>query len=156
MQTDKKNDVIGTHAAEELSPGGRRPEGDSSSASSPPRQPSDTQVDSHKTAPRRKFSIEYKLKILEAYEACDNAMARGALLRKEGLYHSRLTAWRQQRDAGRLTPNKRSKSSKRVQQLSRQNAALKKKLAQAEAIIELQKKVSEILGTHILPPEGDE
>lgn len=50
-------------------------------------------------APRRKFSVAYKLQILEAYEACDNALARGALLRKEGLYASRLSTWRKQRDA---------------------------------------------------------
>lgn len=146
MQPDKKSTQIVSSSAEDGNP----------TAACSTSKPVDTEVDSHTTAPRRKFSIEYKLKILEAYEACDSAIARGALLRKEGLYHSRLTAWRQQRDADRLTPNTRSKLSKGAQKLSRENAALKKKLAQAEAIIELQKKVSEILGTHILPQERED
>lgn len=54
-------------------------------------------------SPRRQFSTAYKLQILDAYDACDNALARGALLRKEGLYHARLSTWRKQRDEGKLS-----------------------------------------------------
>lgn len=115
----------------------------------------DTHVSGKQASQRCKFSNDYKLKILEEYEACDNALSRGALLRREGLYHSRLTAWRQQRDSGRLAISGRGKSHNRLQKMSRENAALKKKLAQAEAIIDLQKKVSEILGQHLLEPESN-
>lgn len=100
-------------------------------------------------APRRRLSTAYKLKILEAYDACDNSLARGALLRKEGLYHSSLTAWRKLRDENKLNHQaKNSKSTLNNQKLSRENARLKNKLEQAEAIIEIQKKVSELFGKH--------
>ena len=55
-------------------------------------KPVSTQVKA--TSPRRQFTAEYKLKCLAAYEACDNSLARGELLRKEGLYQSRISAWR--------------------------------------------------------------
>lgn len=119
----------------------------------------DVQVKPAQRAPRRKFSTAYKLKILETYEACDNALARGALLRKEGLYHSRVNTWRKQRDEGTLGSKVNRKTPASVlasQQLTRENVRLKKKLARAEAIIELQKKVFDLLGTHILPPESSE
>jgi len=60
----------------------------------PPSPIPDAQVKTGQRATRRKFSVAYKVKILAQYEACSNALARGELLRKEGLYHSRLTAWR--------------------------------------------------------------
>lgn len=115
-----------------------------------------TQVDSKQSAPRRKFSNDYKLKTLEAYEACSNALARGELLRKEGLYYSRITYWRQQRDSGRLEISSHNRATKKSQKIATENAALKKKLAQAKAVIELQKKVSELLGQHILNRENNE
>jgi len=119
----------------------------------------DVQVKVGQRAPRRQFSTTYKLKILEEYDACANTLARGALLRKEGLYHSRLSTWRKQRDIGNLSIKAKVKTQKSVlrnQQLTRENVQLKKKLMQAEAIIDLQKKVSELLGTHILPAESNE
>ncbi len=57
--------------------------------------PSDPQVMATAT-PRRKFTKAYKLKILTAYDACSNALDRGALLRREGIYHARISAWRKQ------------------------------------------------------------
>lgn len=109
--------------------------------------------------PRRTFSKAYKLKILDAYDACDTREARGALLRKEGLYSSRITTWKKLRAEGKLDikrkPNN-TKSSPTDQQLTRENAKLKKKLAQAEAIIDIQKKVSALLGDYILPLSNDE
>ena len=142
-------------------PEGRRPQGKTLAESPQPTPASipDVQVKSGQRAPRRTFSTAYKLKILEAYDACDNPLARGALLRKEGLYHSRLSTWRKLRDEGGLGAKSKVKTAKSLlanQQLTRENVRLKKKLAQAEAIIELQKKVSDLLGTHILPAESDE
>ena len=104
-------------------------------------------------APRRSFSKAYKLQIMNAFDACQTASERGALLRKEGLYHARLATWRKQLVDGRIQSHKTSKSILMNQQLTRENATLKKKLAQAEAIIDLQKKVSELLSQHILEPE---
>lgn len=57
--------------------------------------PSDPQVLATST-PRRKFTKAYKLKILTAYDACSNALERAALLRREGIYHARISAWRKQ------------------------------------------------------------
>src|SRR3954447_23619541 len=53
-------------------------------------------------AKRRRFSAEYKLRVLKQAEACTRPVEIGALLRREGLYTSHLTAWRKQRDAGAL------------------------------------------------------
>lgn len=146
-------------------PEGRRPEGKTGAVSQnlnrdplPDGLP-DEQVKAISPAPRRKFSVSYKLAVLEAYEACDNALARGALLRKEGLYSSRISTWRDQRDKGFLGSALKIKTPKSVlehQKLARENAHLKKKLAEAHAIIDLQKKVSELLGTHILSPQSNE
>jgi len=163
--TTRENDGLAQQSNSDqpagVSPGGRGPEGGTPAESPQNRTGSipDTQVKTGQRAPRRKFSVAYKLKILEAYDACDNALARGALLRKEGLYHSRLSTWRKLRDEGKLGGKSNGKTPKAVlanQQLARENARLKKKLAQAEAIIDLQKKVSDLLGTHILPPESSE
>jgi len=107
---------------------------------------------------RRYFSTAYKKKILAHYEACQDTESRNGLLRREGLYHSRLSSWRKQLKHGTLG-NKKSGSTKLHQQvtkLERENVMLKKKLSQAEAVISLQKKVSELLGQHILPAEMSE
>lgn len=107
-------------------------------------------------APKRTLSKSYKSQILNAFDACQTASERGALLRKEGLYHAQLATWRKQLVDGKLYKQKTPKSILVSQQLARENATLKKKLAQAEAIIELQKKVSELLSQHILEPEMSE
>lgn len=91
-----------------------------------------------------------------AYDACDNSMERAALLRKEGLYHSRITAWRQQQADGKMKTTRSQKKAERIDHLIRENEQLKRKMAQAEAIIEIQKKVSDLLGTHILSHEDNE
>jgi transposase len=104
-------------------------------------------------APKRKFTKAYKLQTLTAYDACCDASERGALLRREGLYYSCIPAWRNQlgmtKDGGKGTS-----SSKRTEHLLREMEQLKKRLAQAEAIIDIQKKVSALFGTHILPHES--
>lgn len=106
--------------------------------------------------PRRKFTVQYKLEILAKADRCTQPGQIGALLREEGLYSSNLTSWRRQRDAGVLTalsPHKRGRKNiernplaKEVAGLQRENERLRKKLRQAETIIEFQKKISEILG----------
>ncbi|PEQ14971.1 transposase [Piscirickettsia salmonis] len=83
-------------------------------------------------------------------------MARGELLRKEGLYSSRISTWKKERETGKLGGKYKNKSDKKMKLLSQENIRLKKKLAQAEAIIDLQKKVSDLLGEHILPTELSE
>ncbi|MCX7119927.1 MAG: hypothetical protein NTZ86_08740 [Legionellales bacterium] len=104
-------------------------------------------------APKRKFTKAYKLQTLTAYDACCDASERGALLRREGLYYSCIPAWRNQlgmtKDGGKGTS-----SSKRTEHLLREMEQLKKRLAQAEAIIDIQKKVSALFGTQILPHES--
>lgn len=109
-------------------------------------------------ASRRKFSKSDKLKILQAYDSCKDATERGALLRKEGLYYASITKWRQHLNENetKRANSKAYKFTLQHNQVLRENVALKKKLAQAEAIIELQKKVSELLSTHVLKPEMSE
>ena len=116
--------------------------------------PSDPQVKATRT-PKRKFTNGYKLKILTAFDACSSASERGALLRREGLYHARLTAWRNQ--LGMSGGGKKNTTKiQRIDHMAREIEQLKKKLAQAQAIIDLQKKVSELLGTHILSHDSSE
>lgn len=114
---------------------------------------------------RRKFSAEYKIRILKEADACSEPGQIGALLRREGLYSSSLARWRRQRDQGilgGLAPKKRGRKAEaknplsvRVVELERQNRRLKKRLSQAETIIEVQKKVSTLLGIQ-LEDKGEE
>jgi hypothetical protein len=115
---------------------------------------SDPQVKATST-PKRKFTNGYKLKILTAFDACSNALERGALLRREGLYHSRISAWRNQLGLSR-GGKKNTTKIQRTDHMAREIEQLKKKLAQAQAIIDLQKKVSDLLGTHILSHDSSE
>ncbi|HSW75478.1 MAG TPA: hypothetical protein VLG50_00390 [Candidatus Saccharimonadales bacterium] len=107
---------------------------------------------------RRKFSKNDKLKIIEAFDCCANPLERGVLLRKEGLYYSSITKWKRELN-GKNSNHANSKSYKLTlahNQLLRENEKLKKKLQQAEAIIDLQKKVSELLSSHVLDQETSE
>ena len=107
-------------------------------------------------AQRRRFSAQYKLRILEETDRCTKPGQIGALLRREGLYSSNLTSWRRQRDQGQigaLSPKKRgpkpAPDAAMVRELTRlreQNQRLEHKLKKAELIIEVQKKVSALLG----------
>jgi transposase len=109
-------------------------------------------------APRRHYNLAHKQQILAAYGACKNASERGALLRREGLYYARVARWRRERALEREgnQDHRGGKNKVRVDHLTREVEQLKKKLAQAQAIIDLQKKVSELLGAHILPHESSE
>ena len=101
-------------------------------------------------AKRRRFTAEYKLRILRAADRCEKSGELGALLRREGLYSSHLAKWREQRSAG-LSPRKRGRKAKddgqtkRLVQLERENERLRKQLRQSEVIIEAQKKLSRLL-----------
>jgi transposase len=105
-------------------------------------------------AKRRKFTAEYKRRILEEADNCTEAGQIGALLRREGLYSSHLTTWRRQRDRGvakGLSPKKRGRKRKdelerEVARLQRENERLQASLEEAEMIIDVQKKLSRLLG----------
>ena len=104
---------------------------------------------------RRRFSAQYKLDILAQIDAAEPG-GIGAILRREGLYSSHLVDWRRARDRGALEalarPSGRPKPNplaKEVDRLTRQNTRLEQRLATAERIIEIQSKVSELLG---IPP----
>jgi len=112
---------------------------------------------------RRRFTAEYRLRILKEADACKKSGELGALLRREGLYSSHLTNWRRQREEGALRDlraRRRGPSPKpvdpRVKQLEAENRRLQRKLQRAETIITLQKKVAEILGIPLKPLDGDE
>ena len=118
-------------------------------------------------AKRRRFTAEYKRKILREVDACSEPGAIGALLRRHGLYSSHLVEWRKLRDRGELAglePKKRGPKAKEPNPLAAQLAEQERKIARLEAenaklqlICELQKKVSLILGV-TLPqtPDDDE
>ena len=130
-----------------------------------PREPKSPDPEVPEQAKRRRFSAKYKLRILREADACEATGQIGALLRREGLYSSHLTNWRRQRDEGSLkglTPKRRgrkakkSPQSKRVAQLEGEVLRLQRKLEQAEAIIDIQKKVGALLGIPMKGPESGE
>jgi transposase-like protein len=95
---------------------------------------------------RRKFSAEYKQRILAEADACTEAGQIGALLRREGLYSSNLTHWRQQRSEGSLKALSPKKRGPKPDPLASENATLRRRierleaeLKRAETIIEVQK-----------------
>jgi transposase len=116
-------------------------------------------------ASRRTFSAAEKLRILNEADACTQPGQIGALLRREGLYSSHLVKWRRLRAAGQLqglAPQPRGPKpappdpvAEELVRLRNQNARLQARLAQAELVIDVQKKVAQLLGT-TLPPPPDE
>jgi transposase-like protein len=110
-------------------------------------------------AERRRFTAEYKVRVLREADRCKQPGEIGALLRREGLYWSSLSTWRKQRESGELAglkgkrrgPKRREKNplADRIRELERENARLKRRAERAEGIVELQKKVSEILGIEL-------
>ena len=146
---------------------GRRPQSIFSRTPSKPLpdHPSTPDPEVPEKAIRRKYPGDYKLRIIQEAEACTLPGQLGALLRREGLYSSHLITWRRQKEQGileALSPRKRGpKLLKRnplaikVAQLERENQKLKHKLKQAETIIEVQKKISEILQIPIQNEEGN-
>jgi transposase-like protein len=111
-------------------------------------------------AERRRFSAEYKQRILQEAAACTQPGEVGALLRREGLYSSHLTTWRQQRRRGELqglTPAQRGRKADpqaaEIARLQRENERLKAQLERAELIIDVQKKLSQMLGLPETPSD---
>lgn len=119
-------------------------------------------------ASRRKFSMAYKRRIVADADACEGTGDIGALLRREGLYYSTLSKFREQvarRDTEiadsasarkRLDCTMRHETYEAYTRLKRENSRLKRKLAQAEAVIEVQKKVSELMGIALGPDEDSQ
>jgi transposase len=119
-----------------------------------------------KATPRRHFSAQEKLRILEEADACTEPGEVGALVRREGIHFSYLTRWRRARDRGQLDglkSKKRGPKKSADQELAQENAALRRenerlrvRLRQAETIIDVQKKLSQILGVEMPAQENIE
>ena len=113
---------------------------------------------------RRRFTAAYKAGIIARAEGCTQSGELGALLRSEGLYSSHLSKWRTQVEAGTLAALGRKRGPKanhapdadKLSKLERENAKLRRKLAHAEKVIDVQKKLSEILGVTLDPLSEDE
>jgi transposase-like protein len=113
---------------------------------------------------RRTFTAKDKLRILADIDRAAETRGIGAILRREGLYSSTLSEWRRQRDAdafGALVPGKRGPKtaelnplSAEVAALQRNNARLTQRLARAEAVIDIQKKVAALLGIPLASTDG--
>jgi transposase len=114
---------------------------------------------------RRTFTAQDKLRILAETDRAADTGGVAAILRREGLYSSALTDWRRLRDAGALgalVPAKRGPKTAEANPLAaelalvqRENTRLARRLARAEAIIDLQKKVAELLGIPLAPSDGE-
>jgi transposase-like protein len=115
-------------------------------------------------AVRRRFTAEYKRRILRVAEACKGEGQVGALLRREGLYSSHLATWRQQAERGTLDalspkkrgpkPKKPNPARRRIAELEATVQKLEHKLQQAELIITAQKKISELFQISLDPKGG--
>lgn len=130
----------------------------SQTGSEPPVEPDQIQK-----ACRRRYSRDEKLRLLRLADACHERGQLGALLRREGIYHSTLRDFQKQRENGRLEAGgERDKQTvrieadqdkKRIAELEARNRQLQRKLEQAELIIDVQKKLSQLLGI-TLPQTG--
>jgi transposase len=128
----------------------------------PPRSP--TEVTSK--AKRRRFTADYKRKVLQEADACTEPGQIGSLLRREGLYSSHLVVWRHARERGELQglePKKRGPSAQEPNPLAKELAAERREVARLKAenaklqiICEVQKKVSLLLGVTLptIPEDG--
>ncbi len=142
-----------------VSEGARRATGDSGARG--PAVPLEPEVTEQ--AKRRRFTAEYKLRILRQADACKGDGDIGALLRREGLYSSQLAEWRRRRDelakAG-LKASKRGPKGEvvdpQVKKLKRENARLQRRLDRVELMLDIQKKASEMLGIPLNQPGKDE
>ena len=113
---------------------------------------------------RRKFTVDYKLRILREVDRCRQSGELGALLRREGLYWSSVARWRRARERGELSgagvrrrgPRARPVDvrDKQIRKLELENKRLKARLERAEGLIEVQKKVSELLGVELPQTDG--
>ena len=153
----KNNKVLASSSPAVLPPVGRREpersEGDRSATGGNTAAHPDPEVVAQ--AKRRRFTAEYKQRILAEADQAKGSGGIGALLRREGLYSSLLATWRREREAGvlqALSPQKRGPKSKRDpvaeenQQLRRETQRLTEELRKAEIVIDIQKKVATAVG----------
>lgn len=115
-------------------------------------------------AQRRRFTAEYKRRLLREAEACRRPGEVSALLRREGLYSSHLAAWRAARQRGELAalggkrrgpkPERPDPRQKRIAELERDNRRLRARAERAEALVEVQKKLAELLGLELPASDG--
>ena len=117
-------------------------------------------------ARRRRFAAEYKRRVLREADAAGDAGEIGALLRREALYSSHLNTWRRQRERGELAglaPKRRGRKqkavnplTKRVVELERDKRRLERRLKQAELLLEIQKKASQLLEIPLASPDDED
>jgi transposase len=111
---------------------------------------------------RRRFSAQYKLAILEEYDSLSDAGAKGALLRREGLYSSHIVEWRRAREVGAisgLAPRHRKKrcdAERELEQARKKIERLEDKLDRHRKALEAQGKASELLARLLAESEDDE
>lgn len=101
---------------------------------------------------RRALTVSVKLEFLKRFDLCESTHEKGILLRSEGFYLSQIYRWKRDIREGKLfigyhrTPGPIPKNNKELDQLKKENERLKKKLHQAELLIDLQKKVAALFG----------
>jgi len=126
--------------------------------------PTEREVEVSTKAGRRRFTAEYKRRVLQEADACSKSGELGALLRREGLYSSHLAAWRAARSRGELAglaPRKRGPKvqppdprDQRIAELERENRRLQARAERAEALVEVQKKLAQLLGLDLPETNG--
>ena len=126
--------------------------------------PTDREVEVSAKAGRRRFTAEYKRRVLQEADGCSKSGELGSLLRREGLYSSHLTAWRAARGRGELAGLARRRRGpkvkpadardKRIAELERENRRLQARAERAEALVEVQKKLSQLLGLDLPESNG--
>ena len=97
-------------------------------------------------ARRRRFTAEYKLEVLREADGCTKPGETGALLRREGLYSSHLTAWRKQRDEGALGALSKRRGRPAADPRDGEIARLRRRAERAEAELVKARKVIEVQG----------
>src|SRR6266849_5303638 len=126
------------------------------------RAPGGSEIEVAAKATRRRFTLDYKRKIVWEADGCKTPGAVGALLRREGLYSSHLTMWRAARERGDLAektvkkrgpvPRAPDRRDKRIAELERENTFWRKRAERAQALIEVPKNIAALLGT---PLDGE-
>lgn len=139
---------------------------DTSKPASAPESGSGAENESIQRRKRRSYPAEYKRRIVQEANACTEPGEVKALLRREGLYSSHLANWRRAFEAGGAAAlvdrsvgrkPKKSAEQRRIEELEKNQARLERELHITRALVELQKKASEILGITLeAPVEGDD
>ena len=125
---------------------GRAVEGAVGDRSRAPRGPASPDPELVERPRRRTYTAAYKLEVLRKADGCTKPGEAGALLRREGLYTSHLSAWRKQRDEGALKALSRSRGRKGPHPLEAENARLRRRAERAEAELAKARRVIEVQG----------